>query len=858
MKGKYIKGDIINIAILSFLYAAVIVCLVGFTNIYGSTMDWDSQHWIIPEYLRNRFYETGQLFPSFAFEAGGGQNIYYYAYYGLHSPFLYLSYLLPFVEMRDYIIGINIFSVFAAVWLFYIWIRGKYSQKVSFFTSVLFLTSSPLIFHSHRHIMFVDYIPYLILALIFVRRYFRKNGGIWPVIISSFMIVTTSFFFSVGCFLVIGIYACMLYLEGNEKIKLWDMIKKVFPVAGGLIVAAAMAGILLIPTFFALLSGRAASVSGDTGGFDWNILMPEIRADFIFFGPYSMGLSVFSFYAIVEAIIKKDKANRFLAVILSVICVFPVVVYLLNGGLYLDGKVLIPFLPLCMIITAELFRSLFLKDKVIKTVIIAGTVVNIALMFTGIGKYEKFVLYAETLIILIGFIVYYKRLLSYAVCIPVAVCSFITCLAVNLNDNMPVKDYKEEEIYNTVKAFVKEAIEEEESVYRFGNGFNKWRTANRIMSDGYCQTTIYSSTSNGYYKDFYLNQIRNEVSYRNNSGLTTSGNVLFNMYMGVKYYITESSYIPWGYKQIGKGHNIYLYQSDNVFPIGFSSSGVISTDKYNSLKYPYTAEALMKYSVTDMDKSVIQPEDSHIDTGIEEITLEYTVQGNTEGIEKTSDGYMVDLKKQTELSLELSSPLDGKLLFIQFDVNNDIGGKSEDVYVSVNDIKNKLTQKGWKYHNQNYSFEYVISLDEDIETLDITLSKGVYSISGIKCYTMDYTDIKEAIDNVDEFIINKSTTKGDIIEGDIDVTEDGWFHLSVPYDNGFTIFVDGKEVEYFHSDIDFIGFNIEEGKHHIKIKYTAPGFETGKIISIAGMSVFMVIAAAEFAVFIKRRRKNEI
>ena len=35
-------------------------------GVWGSKMDWSSQHFTIPEYLRMRFFETGDWHPDFA------------------------------------------------------------------------------------------------------------------------------------------------------------------------------------------------------------------------------------------------------------------------------------------------------------------------------------------------------------------------------------------------------------------------------------------------------------------------------------------------------------------------------------------------------------------------------------------------------------------------------------------------------------------------------------------------------------------------------------------------------------------------------------------------------------------------
>lgn len=67
----------------------------GCKFLYGSVLDWNCQHYLIPDYFRKLFYETGKLLPDFALNLGGGQNIYNLSYYGFLSPVILISYLLP-------------------------------------------------------------------------------------------------------------------------------------------------------------------------------------------------------------------------------------------------------------------------------------------------------------------------------------------------------------------------------------------------------------------------------------------------------------------------------------------------------------------------------------------------------------------------------------------------------------------------------------------------------------------------------------------------------------------------------------------------------------------------------------------
>lgn len=145
-------------------------------GVFGSKVDWISQHSVIPDYFRQRFYATGDLFPDIAWNLGGGQNIYNFSYYGLFSPVILLSYLLPFVEMDHYIMFTSILSFSASSFLFYQWLKRNLSDRVlSRAAAVLFTLATPLLYHSYNQLMFVNYMPFLCLALLGVDAYCQKR-----------------------------------------------------------------------------------------------------------------------------------------------------------------------------------------------------------------------------------------------------------------------------------------------------------------------------------------------------------------------------------------------------------------------------------------------------------------------------------------------------------------------------------------------------------------------------------------------------------------------------------------------------------------------------------------------------------
>ena len=188
------KRDYINLSILIGFILTFILVLFLTGHLFISEIDYTNQHMVYPDYFRKLFYATGNLFPSFAFNLGMGENIFYFSYYGYLSPIVTLSYLLPFIPMYIYIPLISVISLTLSIIIFYKWINDKYNSNVALITTSLFLLNSTFFYHFHRHIMFVIYMPFLLLALKGVDKFFKEKK-ILPLVISSTLLIFTNYYF---------------------------------------------------------------------------------------------------------------------------------------------------------------------------------------------------------------------------------------------------------------------------------------------------------------------------------------------------------------------------------------------------------------------------------------------------------------------------------------------------------------------------------------------------------------------------------------------------------------------------------------------------------------------------------------
>ncbi|HOO68125.1 MAG TPA: YfhO family protein, partial [Bacilli bacterium] len=325
--------------------------------------------------------------------------------------------------------------------------------------------------------------------------------------------------------------------------------------------------------------------------------------------------------------------------------------------------------------------------------------------------------------------------------------------------------------------------------------------------------------------------------------ISSSKNILFSTFMGVKYLITNSM-VPIGYTNV-ENSNIYI--NENVYPIGYSTTNIMSQDDYDELSYPDNIYALMTNVI--VDDSV----ESEFKSKTKEETLSYEITDQSVTIEKEDDTYIINSENNAQLTLKLDKAYTNKLLFITFDMGYAETCLIGDTSITINGITNTLSCRGWTYPNNNNEFTYVLSSNDPIDTLNIEFSTGKYEISNIKVYSLDYQYILDFADSIDEFQIDTEKTSGDNIYGTINVTENGYFVLSIPYDEGFTIYVDGNKVDYELVDNSFIGFPINEGSHEIQISYVSPYLLEGLITSLVGYMIFIPIIYSDF----KKRRKRK-
>ena len=879
-------------------------------GVFGAKVDWISQHSVIPDYFRKQFYATGKLFPEFAMNLGGGQNIYNYSYYGLYSPLFLLSYALPFVKMSTYVIIMEMVCLMASVLLVYMWLNRKgFGRAVSFAVAVIFLLTGPMICQSYSQIMFVNYMPFLILALMGVDRYFEKRrSGLLAV--STFLMIMTSFYFSIGGMLALVIYGIHCYgrkLEGkNERATVKGFLCEGMRFLLPMIYAVLASGVLLVPTAFALI-GRS---SGESSGGNANaeslsvllgsgnatkilkgLFFPQLRLSGVFYSPYGLGFGTLMLTVLVATMFRRRWSDRVMAWIIAIVAGVPVFVYILNGGLYLRDKALIPLIPLFCYMLAMYLKKVSCEE--FSWVGCIPYVVTMELIYIGrnqegMEKLWSFLMTESQIMfgcyLAAGMIkeVWRNRkqtiwrargtVLILAGSMAVFLAVFDNQYAKEKQEMLDTTFYKQvtdSKIADAVQTATAEA-KKDGGFYRtvqLGNDDENAANLNRVWNTDQYISSIYSSSYNKAYQNFRKDTFGLEQPYRNFLMQSEESNPIYARFMGEKYIVTKAKMK--GIRLLGVSGEWKIYENESAAPIIYGTSQLMSEKDYSKLEYPYNQTLLLEKVV--VPKSTAKQADSgqqanSIETvdNLHNAVLQF---GENSCISETDGGYHIYAKKDTKVKAEIVSQIDinsvntvntenvgenvkvanetkkvsgNRVLMLRFKVKN--LKPSKDLTIWVNGNRNKLSAKQRVYYNDNTTFTYAVALDSDENQVEVTFGKGKYNLSDVEAYvtTLPGTELYES-----EFLQNDTKTKGNVIAGSLTMQKSGYLITSIPYDSGFEIQVDGKPATSEKVNTAFLGCKVNEGEHDIVITYHAPGLAAGKVMSFVGMIGFLILSVLE-------------
>mgnify|MGYP002856521625 CR=1 FL=1 len=105
---------------------------------------------------------------------------------------------------------------------------------------------------------------------------------------------------------------------------------------------------------------------------------------------------------------------------------------------------------------------------------------------------------------------------------------------------------------------------------------------------------------------------------------------------------------------------------------------------------------------------------------------------------------------------------------------------------------------------------------------------------------MDYEKYYEAMDLLSSLQLDITRMEDTLIEGQIDAGFGGVLFTTIPYDEGWSIYVDGEKTQFTGFGDSFITVDLEPGIHEVMFSYWPEGLTAGIIISLSSLVGFVL------------------
>uniref|UniRef100_UPI004056EE04 YfhO family protein n=1 Tax=Agathobacter sp. TaxID=2021311 RepID=UPI004056EE04 len=333
----------------------------------------------------------------------------------------------------------------------------------------------------------------------------------------------------------------------------------------------------------------------------------------------------------------------------------------------------------------------------------------------------------------------------------------------------------------------KEAEEGETVFYRVEDTERK--TKNDDCLYGYPSTTIFSSLMNidvsHFYQSVYMEGGKNYYCY---NGATP----LVSAMLSVKYILSDNADGENALRQIvGSSGGYYLYENKYCLPIGFMMSEEAATAWETSTSAKIDSiNALAR--VLGIGKDMLIP-----------VTLEKQVETERTTITVWEDGIYY---------------------------GSYLSCSADSLTVSINN------QASTRYGKTTH--RYLLEFGECKAGDEIVITNTKDCAVDFHVYRLDLDAAEEAFAILNEQTMTLETYTDTSLEGHIEVKQAGRLVFSIPHEEGWTLLVDGKEVETLAFQDTFLSVYLEEGMHEISLSYRTPGFDVGIMISLACAGLF--------------------
>lgn len=176
-----------------------------------------------------------------------------------------------------------------------------------------------------------------------------------------------------------------------------------------------------------------------------------------------------------------------------------------------------------------------------------------------------------------------------------------------------------------------------------------------------------------------------------------------------------------------------------------------------------------------------------------------------------------------------------------------ISPAAENLYLYVNsDNVKQISVSSDSYNNtQNVDREYILDIGRhekgEVVSVDITIDSGDSGYIDLYAYGFDEAEFQRGYERLKANALQVESFTDTRIQGTVNFSENGVLYTSIPYDEGWSVTVDGKKIdqkELLAVGDALLAVRVGSGTHTVEFSYTPKGMFIG-----IGISVFALLIA---------------
>ncbi len=296
---------------------------------------------------------------------------------------------------------------------------------------------------------------------------------------------------------------------------------------------------------------------------------------------------------------------------------------------------------------------------------------------------------------------------------------------------------------------------------------------------------------------------------------------VINSFFNIKYMITrEGSFSSDTWSCMNSSSHLLSYRNEYVLPIGFMVEEDILDTDIDQLN-PFT---IQNYLFTNA-------------TGIHEDVFD-----KVELTDSETTGCALTIYDDESYYMESDSEENEGQVKLHFDVQE---GDELFVYGTYSLGDTILAYGTGESYSIQVDYPYIAALkkvqEDGTQSFSYSLKAGEAGDSALYLRKLKMDVFEKGYEKLadEPFVVtNYADTK---VEGRVTAEEDGYLFTSIPYEKGWSLYVDGKKTEIEPFKDAFVGVKLSRGVHEIELKYVPEGFLVGSILTAAAAWLFIML-----------------